>query len=157
MFLNCWSFAAFVSQQIIAKQTFFFYIIDWTACVFQGSENVTTYTFNTHTAKHMFCKICGVQSFYTPRSNPDGFGRWHSTTTHTHRQRDREALRPLGSNHENKTWASNHEYEYTTCNWKIRNRKMTLEMASVNVQQIETRILIPLVFDYVEWLLWYKL
>ncbi|XP_017315124.1 centromere protein V isoform X1 [Ictalurus punctatus] len=40
----------------------------------QGSENITTYTFNTHTAKHTFCKICGVQSFYTPRSNPDGFG-----------------------------------------------------------------------------------
>ncbi|XP_060718856.1 centromere protein V [Tachysurus vachellii] len=40
----------------------------------QGSENITTYTYNTHTAKHTFCKICGVQSFYTPRSNPDGFG-----------------------------------------------------------------------------------
>lgn len=25
-------------------------------------------------AKHTFCKTCGVQSFYTPRSNPDGFG-----------------------------------------------------------------------------------
>lgn len=25
-------------------------------------------------AKHTFCKTCGVQSFYTPRSNPDGVG-----------------------------------------------------------------------------------
>lgn len=25
-------------------------------------------------AKHTFCKTCGVQSFYTPRSNPDGYG-----------------------------------------------------------------------------------
>ena len=25
------------------------------------------------TAKHYFCKICGVQSFYIPRSNPDGY------------------------------------------------------------------------------------
>ncbi|XP_029704918.1 centromere protein V isoform X1 [Takifugu rubripes] len=40
----------------------------------QGSDNLTTYTFNTHIAKHTFCKTCGVQSFYTPRSNPDGYG-----------------------------------------------------------------------------------
>ncbi|KAL2095048.1 hypothetical protein ACEWY4_009767 [Coilia grayii] len=40
----------------------------------KGSDNLATYTFNTHQAKHMFCKTCGVQSFYTPRSNPDGFG-----------------------------------------------------------------------------------
>uniref|UniRef100_A0A8C7ZX14 Centromere protein V n=1 Tax=Oryzias sinensis TaxID=183150 RepID=A0A8C7ZX14_9TELE len=40
----------------------------------QGKENLTTYTFNTHAAKHTFCKNCGVQSFYTPRSNPDGYG-----------------------------------------------------------------------------------
>ncbi|XP_078490518.1 centromere protein V-like [Ciona intestinalis] len=40
----------------------------------KGSENLTTYTFNTHQAKHTFCKICGVQSFYTPRSNTDGYG-----------------------------------------------------------------------------------
>ncbi|CAI4226892.1 unnamed protein product [Auanema sp. JU1783] len=37
----------------------------------QGEESLTTYTFNTHKAKHRFCKICGVQSFYIPRSNPD--------------------------------------------------------------------------------------
>ncbi|XP_076801883.1 centromere protein V-like [Clavelina lepadiformis] len=40
----------------------------------QGKELLTTYTFNTHKAKHMFCKVCGVQSFYIPRSNPDGYG-----------------------------------------------------------------------------------
>eukprot|EP01012_Entosiphon_sulcatum_P010906 TRINITY_DN16518_c0_g1_i1.p1 TRINITY_DN16518_c0_g1~~TRINITY_DN16518_c0_g1_i1.p1 ORF type:complete len:456 (+),score=50.60 TRINITY_DN16518_c0_g1_i1:484-1851(+) len=37
-----------------------------------GEEDLTTYTFNTHTARHTFCRICGVQAFYTPRSNPDG-------------------------------------------------------------------------------------
>ncbi len=37
-----------------------------------GSESMTTYSFNTHVAKHTFCKICGVKPFYTPRSNPDG-------------------------------------------------------------------------------------
>jgi hypothetical protein len=38
-----------------------------------GSEDISTYTFNTHVAKHFFCKHCGVKSFYVPRSNPDGF------------------------------------------------------------------------------------
>ncbi|XP_074294325.1 uncharacterized protein LOC141622166 [Silene latifolia] len=37
-----------------------------------GQSNITTYTFGTHTAKHTFCNICGITSFYTPRSNPDG-------------------------------------------------------------------------------------
>ncbi|XP_054996637.1 centromere protein V isoform X2 [Sorex araneus] len=40
----------------------------------KGAESLTTYTFNTHKAQHTFCKKCGVQSFYTPRSNPEGFG-----------------------------------------------------------------------------------
>ncbi|XP_025070639.1 LOW QUALITY PROTEIN: centromere protein V [Alligator sinensis] len=40
----------------------------------QGADNITKYTFNTHRAQHTFCKTCGVQSFYTPRSNPDGYG-----------------------------------------------------------------------------------
>ena len=37
----------------------------------KGAEVLTTYTFNTHTAKHTFCKICGIHSFYHPRSHPD--------------------------------------------------------------------------------------
>ncbi|XP_006901460.1 PREDICTED: centromere protein V [Elephantulus edwardii] len=40
----------------------------------KGAESMTTYTFNTHKARHTFCKKCGVQSFYTPRSNPGGYG-----------------------------------------------------------------------------------
>lgn len=39
----------------------------------QGADYLTTYTFNTGVAKHLFCKICGVKSFYIPRSNPDGY------------------------------------------------------------------------------------
>ena len=39
----------------------------------QGEDGLTTYTFNTHTAKHFFCRVCGIQSFYIPRSNPDGY------------------------------------------------------------------------------------
>lgn len=37
-----------------------------------SKDFLTTYTFNTHTAKHTFCKVCGITSFYVPRSNPDG-------------------------------------------------------------------------------------
>jgi hypothetical protein len=37
-----------------------------------GAEALTTYSFNTHAAKHLFCATCGVKSFYVPRSHPDG-------------------------------------------------------------------------------------
>lgn len=40
----------------------------------QGGDALTVYTFGTGVAKHTFCKFCGVQSFYSPRSNPDGKG-----------------------------------------------------------------------------------
>jgi len=36
-----------------------------------GADNLTTYSFNTHVAKHTFCKTCGIHAFYTPRSDPD--------------------------------------------------------------------------------------
>ena len=37
-----------------------------------GERDLTTYTFNTGVAKHLFCGHCGIKSFYIPRSNPDG-------------------------------------------------------------------------------------
>ncbi|HYB90934.1 MAG TPA: GFA family protein [Candidatus Binataceae bacterium] len=33
-------------------------------------ENLATYTFNTRVAQHHFCPVCGVASFYIPRSDP---------------------------------------------------------------------------------------
>jgi hypothetical protein len=39
----------------------------------KGEDKLTTYEFNTRTAKHQFCSICGIKSFYVPRSKPDGF------------------------------------------------------------------------------------
>ena len=38
-----------------------------------GEGALTTYTFNTGVAQHLFCRACGVKSFYRPRSNPDGW------------------------------------------------------------------------------------
>jgi hypothetical protein len=36
-----------------------------------GAEALTTYRFNTGTAKHTFCSTCGIHAFYVPRSDPD--------------------------------------------------------------------------------------
>lgn len=38
----------------------------------QGDADLTTYTFNTGIARHLFCRHCGIKSFYVPRSHPDG-------------------------------------------------------------------------------------
>ena len=35
-----------------------------------GSEALTSYRFGSGTAEHLFCKHCGVKSFYQPRSHP---------------------------------------------------------------------------------------
>ena len=37
-----------------------------------GAQELSEYTFNTGVAKHRFCRVCGIKSFYIPRSNPDG-------------------------------------------------------------------------------------
>ena len=34
-------------------------------------SEIATYTFNTGIARHLFCRHCGIKSFYVPRSNPD--------------------------------------------------------------------------------------
>jgi hypothetical protein len=39
----------------------------------RGTDDLAIYTFNTGTARHLFCRKCGIKSFYVPRSNPDGY------------------------------------------------------------------------------------
>jgi len=38
-----------------------------------GADALTDYRFGTGTARHLFCRRCGVKSFYVPRSHPDGY------------------------------------------------------------------------------------
>lgn len=38
-----------------------------------GEDALSEYRFNTGTARHLFCRHCGVKAFYVPRSHPDGF------------------------------------------------------------------------------------
>jgi hypothetical protein len=39
----------------------------------QGGEALTEYRFGSGTARHYFCRICGIKPFYVPRSKPDGY------------------------------------------------------------------------------------
>ncbi|TNE33723.1 MAG: GFA family protein [Alphaproteobacteria bacterium] len=37
----------------------------------QGDGDLTSYRFGTGQAEHLFCRHCGIKSFYQPRSHPD--------------------------------------------------------------------------------------
>ena len=37
-----------------------------------GKESLTEYRFASGEAKQLFCRHCGIKSFYIPRSHPDG-------------------------------------------------------------------------------------
>ena len=39
----------------------------------EGKDSLVDYRFHTGVARHMFCEICGIKSFYVPRSHPDSF------------------------------------------------------------------------------------
>ena len=38
-----------------------------------GAEELTSYRFGTGAADHLFCGVCGVKSFYQPRSHPEAW------------------------------------------------------------------------------------
>lgn len=39
----------------------------------QGAEHLRCYQFNTRTAKHYFCGICGIHTHHQRRSNPEEY------------------------------------------------------------------------------------
>ena len=49
-----------------------------------GKDKLTEYTFGTKTAIHFFCKVCGVKSFYLPRSHPDSYSVNLNCVTNKH-------------------------------------------------------------------------
>lgn len=38
-----------------------------------GRDDLSSYRFGTGTAEHLFCRRCGVKSFYQPRSHPNAW------------------------------------------------------------------------------------
>lgn len=42
--------------------------------VVAGENALTCYQFNTHTARHYFCRHCGIYTHHQRRSNPDEYG-----------------------------------------------------------------------------------
>lgn len=42
--------------------------------VVKGAEHLKVYQFNTRTAKHYFCSVCGIHTHHQRRSNPEQYG-----------------------------------------------------------------------------------
>lgn len=42
--------------------------------IVRGADNLTLYTWGTHTAQHYFCKTCGIYTHHQRRSNPNEYG-----------------------------------------------------------------------------------
>jgi hypothetical protein len=38
-----------------------------------GADDLATYQFHTRTARHQFCRRCGIHPFSRPRSHPDDY------------------------------------------------------------------------------------
>lgn len=42
--------------------------------VLKGADNLTLYSWNTHTAQHYFCKTCGIYTHHKRRADPSECG-----------------------------------------------------------------------------------
>jgi hypothetical protein len=40
----------------------------------KGADKLSVYQFNTKTAKHFFCSVCGIYTHHQRRSNPEHYG-----------------------------------------------------------------------------------
>lgn len=38
-----------------------------------GEDDLVDYRFHTGVARHLFCRTCGIKSYYVPRSHPESF------------------------------------------------------------------------------------
>ena len=56
------------------KQNHHFVVSEHAFTLLCGEDQLSEYNFGSGVARHLFCKFCGVQSFYKPRSNPNGYG-----------------------------------------------------------------------------------
>lgn len=42
--------------------------------IIKGDDKLSLYQFNTKTAKHYFCSVCGIYTHHQRRSNPEQYG-----------------------------------------------------------------------------------
>ena len=63
-----------------------------------GQDQLTSYRFGSGEAEHLFCKICGVKSFYQPKSHPDCW------SVHLNWLDDASALSPQITDIDGKNW-----------------------------------------------------
>jgi hypothetical protein len=59
----------------ICRKTGYLHLIvgDENFKILRGENVLSAYTFNTGAAKHLFCSVCGIKSFYIPRSHPHAY------------------------------------------------------------------------------------
>ena len=65
-------FAVVCNCSICTKKGFLHLIVERSQFdLIAGAGELTSYRFGTGVAEHLFCKRCGIHSFYTPRSDPE--------------------------------------------------------------------------------------
>lgn len=63
-----------------------------------GEGELTSYRFGSGAAEHLFCRICGVKSFYQPRSHP------HDWSVNLHCLDEGHGLRPRVTSFDGRNW-----------------------------------------------------
>ena len=64
----------------------------------KGDGDLSSYRFGSGQAEHLFCRHCGVKSFYQPRSHPDGW------SVNYHCLDDGHDLRPTIRKFDGRNW-----------------------------------------------------